>query len=529
MSASASAAAQTTALRGRAAANILANLAGYALTAGVAFLIWPLEVHRLGDRAFGLWALLGQLIAYAAMLDFGVRIAVMRYMARAQARRDAEASARLISTAFVLMLAPAMVVLGAGVWAAYALPARLQVGAALLAPARIAILLTAATVALGAPGALFNGCVAAVSRYDLMNLRNAAVQILRGLLLWYFLVHGYGLVAVAAIFLATEQLGQGLDLYFSWRHCVGLRVSWRHFDPALVKELVNFGAYAFLITVAVRVVYWSDNVVVGFMAGSAAVAYYAVAGSLAQYLRDGVTNFTRVFAPWSAQLDALGEHAAQQRLFLNGSRLGMVAILPGALFLLLGGHEFLRLWMGPAMAQRATRPLILLVIAAATTPIAAMYTNVLYATARHRVCGLVAMGEAAANLGLSIYLIRSIGISGVAVGTLVPAVVVQLVVMPAYTCRVLQAPLLPYLREALGRPLLAALPAAILGAWALECGWLRGWPRLLAAGASLCIVYFAAAAAVALSAGERKRVAAAMRRRWRARRAGSVGRPAVAD
>ncbi|MGH9414673.1 MAG: lipopolysaccharide biosynthesis protein [Terriglobales bacterium] len=502
---------------GRLAGNVAANVGGYVLTAAVAFLVWPLELHRLGDQAFGLWALLGQLIGYAGLLDFGVRIAVVRNMARAQARGEDEASARLLSTAVTMMLAPAVVIAGAGLWLGFWLPAHLGVSVALAGPARVTIWLAAATVALAAPGALFNGCVAAISRYDLLNLRNAAVQIARGLLLWYFLVHGYGLVAVAAIFLATETLGQGLDVCFSMRQCSGLRLSWRGFDIRLVRELLDFGFFAFLISIAVRLVYWSDNVVVGLMAGATAVAFYAVAGSLAQYLRDGIANLTKVFAPLTAQLDGLGQQEHLRTAYRYGSKAGVMLILPGVLFLVLDGHEFLRLWMGAAMAARASMPLALLALSALTMPLAAMYSNVLYATARHRVNGWVAMTEAVANVGLSVALIGPMGISGVALGTLAPAVVVQLGVMPMYTCRVLGISLRRYLHRALGRPLLAAAPVAVLAAAAARSGWIVGWERLILSGALLGAAYAVSAALVACNREERHQVMGILRRQFAGR------------
>lgn len=492
--------------RRRAGLNIFANVGGYALNVVVAFFIWPLQVHQLGNDAYGLWALLQQLISYATLLDFGIRIAAMRNIARVQALRDEEETSRLISTSFFMMLLPALFILVCGGWASLWLPHRLGLGPELIWPARAAILLTAVTVALAAPGSIFNACVAAVSRYDLLGARNACVQIARGLLLWYFLTHGYGLVAVAAIFLVTEQLGQGLDLLFSLRQIRGFHLRWRKFDRATVRRMAHFGAYAFLISVAVRLVYWSDNVVVGFLAGPAAVTFYSVAGSLVQYLRDGITNVTSIFGPLTAQLDAMGEHDGLRRIYVSGSKWGVICMMPGVIFLLFDGNAFLRLWMGPEMAQRATLPLIFLALSALTMPIAAMYSHVLYATARHQLNGWMAMVEAALNLALSIVLIRRMGISGVALGTLLPAFLLQIVVLPTYTVRLLQLSIWRYQWEALIRPLVAGLPVAGLAAWAARGGWGRNWIELITAGIILTSLYGVTAWYVALARTERRQI-----------------------
>ena len=70
--------------------NIASNWVGYGINMAVSFLLSPLLVHRLGDVAYGIWAIAVQLGAYMGVLDFGVRVAVTRFLTQFHERGELE-------------------------------------------------------------------------------------------------------------------------------------------------------------------------------------------------------------------------------------------------------------------------------------------------------------------------------------------------------------------------------------------------------------------------------------------------------
>ncbi len=48
----------------------------------VTFIIAPVVMRRLGDTAYGVWGLISRILGYSFRLDFGIRIAVARYVGR---------------------------------------------------------------------------------------------------------------------------------------------------------------------------------------------------------------------------------------------------------------------------------------------------------------------------------------------------------------------------------------------------------------------------------------------------------------
>jgi O-antigen/teichoic acid export membrane protein len=89
---------------------------------------------------------------------------------------------------------------------------------------------------------------------------------------------------------------------------------------------------------------------------------------------------------------------------------------------------------------------------------------------RHRPLIPVFVGEALANLVLSIVLIRHFGIVGVAWGTALPRLVVSLFVGPLYVRRHVGVPLCGYYSQVLLRPAIGLVPFALV-TQAIEMWW----------------------------------------------------------
>src|SRR5579864_2748899 len=80
-------------------------------TVVVGFLLMPFLVHHLGDRTYGYWALVGAILGYYGVLDFGIVTAVEWHVAKAIGEKDPTTANRAISTAFYTFAALGAVIL----------------------------------------------------------------------------------------------------------------------------------------------------------------------------------------------------------------------------------------------------------------------------------------------------------------------------------------------------------------------------------------------------------------------------------
>jgi hypothetical protein len=96
---------------------------------------------------------------------------------------------------------------------------------------------------------------------------------------------------------------------------------------AQVREVTAFSAYVFLITIAIQLGYNMDNVVIGALAGTSAVAVYAVAFRLADYQRQLCNQFNGLLFPVVVRFDAGDQQTALRATLIDGTRiaLGLIA------------------------------------------------------------------------------------------------------------------------------------------------------------------------------------------------------------
>ena len=141
--------------------------------------------------------------------------------------------------------------------------------------------------------------------------------------------------------------------------------------------------------------------------------------------------------------------------------------------------------------------------------------SVLLGTGRHRLVAFTSVGEAAANLALSVVLVRRYGIAGVAVGTAIPVVVANLGILLPAACRQVNLPVVTFLRLVGRAPLVGAIPAMILCAVFRTVYPEPGLSAILGQCAVAAVVYALAVCFVGLHRDVRDRYLTHLRRALR--------------
>ena len=67
---------------------VVLSYASMLMNIGVGLITVPLMTHFMGTSEYGLYELMGSLIAYMSVMDFGLSSTITRYYSQAIARRD---------------------------------------------------------------------------------------------------------------------------------------------------------------------------------------------------------------------------------------------------------------------------------------------------------------------------------------------------------------------------------------------------------------------------------------------------------
>jgi O-antigen/teichoic acid export membrane protein len=426
------------------------------LVAGIAvsFYLMPFLIHALGDRGYGMWALIGSITSYYALLDFGLTRAVMRFLTQAVARAEKTNANAVIVTGLVIFGGIGALAFSVSIAVALAGP-WFFTDAGEAAAFRQAVLVLGADVALTFPFAVFNAVLAAHYRLDIASAVQLIALAVRTALIVYFLSRGYSILALATITLAVNLPSRLALAGMARRLLPSLELSLAHFQPERARELFGYGKYTFIAAAGDRIRFHVDTMVVAWFLGVAAVTHYAIAARVTQMFMDLMLRALGVIGPVFMRVDALGDREQMRQTFLLATRVSTLASVTVAGGVVILGQRFIELWVGAAYRD-AYWPLVILVVALTFDLMQMPSVSFLYASARNRFYAYLNAGEALANLVLSIVLAGRYGMVGVSLGTAIPLLATRLIVQPRYVCGALGLDLRAYYLE-LGRVALLAI------------------------------------------------------------------------
>lgn len=434
-----------------------------------AFVVSPYVVRHLGAEGYGIWSTLLSAAGYLTILDLGIHAALVRQIAlvdrgRSETAGDGIDSATralttTFSTAFTLLIGLGALVSTLLFVASPMLVEFLGVTEARRDEALLACRIVAIDLGIGLFGAAFLGVLAGLRRFVRINLATIGLVVVRSIVLVWMLERGAGLVSVALVQLSATLVKHALQFAVLRREVPGLRFRPRAFDVSVRDELLSYGAYALLIVLALKVLLYTDSLVIARCLSPSDVTYYAVPASLLEHVERLALAAVAVLVPFVSATDSSTDEAKHRRIWLIGTRYAALLLLPISFTIYAVGGEFLGLWMGDEIRSRGGPVLSILAVAQFVALPQLLAHGILKGTGRVRFLALALLAQAATNLVLSLVLVRSHGLTGVAIGTAIPLVVVALMVIPIYLCRTLEVSLRDYLASVIVRP---ALLAAVL-------------------------------------------------------------------
>lgn len=430
-----------------------------------AFVVSPVVVQRLGPESYGLWSALLSAGGYLAVLDLGVHAALVRHIAVDAARGDDARLRSTYSTALTLLAGLATIAFGVLFLGSSWLVDFFGVTAAARAEAILVCRIVAVDFALGLFGAAFLGTLAGLQRFVHVNLATIGLVITKSVILVVLLERGAGLTTVALVQVAATLLKHTLQFVLLRRERPTLRWEPSSWSRSCARELLSYGAYSVVAVLALKMLLLTDALVVARCVSIEAVTDYAVPASILEHVERLALAGIAVLVPWISAKDAVGDTAGQRSLYVTGTRYAALLVLPIVATLYAVGGDFLRLWMGPGIADRGTSVLRILVVGHLFALPQLLAHGVLKGTGRVRFLATTLIGQAVANLALSLWWVREHGLVGVAMGTLIPVLVVNVVVMPTVLCRLLALRPLSYVVRAY------ALPLALAAAFAAAATW----------------------------------------------------------
>lgn len=484
--------------------NIGSGYAGAAVNGVVLLLLTPLVVRHLGPSQYGIWVLATAIGSYLGFLNAGSGAAGVRAVARlAGTGRIGEAS-RDVGSIFRIYLVVGLVAASALILLSFTTLDYFHVPGVEQAQARTLLILIAINFLISFPFGVTRSVLAGLHRFQLLGAVEVVWALFRLGATVVLLGAGFGLLALGGIQLVAS-IGGHLTRWVLIRR-VAPRIhltggpEWRGLSAeASIFSALSFG-YESLRTLFDN----ADLLLLGILAGPAAVGIFSVGLSLASFVSKGLNPISGVLFPMASEMEALGRRSEAARLLEVGTRVNLALALPMVTILLVDGPALLRLWVGEGF--EASYPVLAAFALANLMMAASLASSTLLFGAGQ--IGVLLKAEAARyvlNLALVLLLYRWLDLTGMALGTLLSIVVVDAGIVIVRAARWAGLETSGFVLRSLGAPVLAALPVMLLLA-----AWKSASPdpsiQIVALRAAVCLAGFGLIYALAGAFREERRL-----------------------
>jgi O-antigen/teichoic acid export membrane protein len=435
-----------------------------AIDIGLGLLTLPLNLAYLGTTEYGLWVLLGSLTVHLGVFDLGFSGATVRFVAQYRARGDARAMNEIASTVFFMFAAIGAVAYLAIALVALNLEALFPLTGAQASTGTWVLLIIGLHVSLNFPFSVFGGITGAFQRHDVNSLASVAASITVAAVNVALLLAGYGLVTLVAGTTAVRVLAYVVYRANAYRVYPDLRVRPSLVRKSRLREVMGYSVYVSVIDWANRLNYQLDSIVIGVFLGPAAVAVWAPAERIISSTQRLTNQVNGILFPMIVDSDAARDARRLRTILVEGTRFSLAFVVPISAALIVIADPLIRTWLGARAADVAGAVPVLqvLAVAVAVRVGGATGTTLLKGTGQHRFLAFTNLATGVVNVALSAVLLQTVGLVGVAWGTLLPLAAATAFVLYPAACRRVDLPLREAVRFGVWPALWPALPGALL-------------------------------------------------------------------
>lgn len=314
----------------------------------IGFIYVPLLLHYMGRSEYGLYQLMGSIIAYFSVMDFGLSATIIRYYSKYKSLNDQKNMENVLAIAGLIYSCITILIVLVGIIVYFNLQ---PIFSGSLKPqelvsAKRIFLIMLLNIAMTIPSQIFDAVITSNERFVFIKLASIIQTIMQPFVVIAILTvypYALGMVIVQTLFnvlLISTKVG-----YCLFR--LKARIRLHHFDGQLCRAMLLYSFFIFLSAVMDQV-FWRTNVVIlGIVANTAVVAVYGVANQLFNSYMSLSTAITSVFLPRVTDMVVKNESdSALTDLFI---KIGRVQFLLLALVLsgfILFGKQFILLWAG---------------------------------------------------------------------------------------------------------------------------------------------------------------------------------------
>ncbi|WP_372757876.1 lipopolysaccharide biosynthesis protein [Mariniflexile sp.] len=345
------------------------------LTNLVGLLITPYMIRQLGNAEFGLYSLVGALVGYIAILDFGLGHTIIRFVAKYKAENDKKGEENFLATTMAIYLFISIIVILIGAICNTNLEFIFQssLNNLELEKAKIMFIILIFNLAIVLPGGAFDAILQGYEQFVFPKALNIIKYIVRSIMLVGILYFGGKAISIVILDTIMNMIIIVINGFYVFKK---LKVTFKlhKFETHFVKEIFKYSFWIFIFMIIAQFQWRSGQMVLGIISDTTSVAIFAVGIMLGGYYGAFSSAISSLFIPRATQMTvAKVSNEELTDMMIRVGRISFISLIFILGAFLLFGKQFVFLWVGEAYYDAYI--IALIIMFAYTVPLVQGFAN----------------------------------------------------------------------------------------------------------------------------------------------------------
>ncbi len=328
-------------------AGVILSYISMGLNAIIGFIYIPMLLIFLSKEQYGLYQLVGSMVAYLTIMDFGLANTTVRYYSQLLAKKDIKGQENLLATMLRLYTAISCLIAVCSIVLLYVLlPFYTKtLSPAELVTAKYVYWIMIFNLMIVIPGHIFSAIIQAHEKFTFLKITHILNIILQPILVFTILHFKASIVALVVV---QTTCNISLFLANAYYSIFKLKAKFHLYkwEGKFVKEILFFSFFIFLNAIMDQIYWKTGQLILGAVIGTVSVAIYSVAIQLTMAYMGFSANISSVFLPKLSALAVKNDLTETNNIFIKVGRLQFYVVMLIFFGFLLFGKQFINLWVG---------------------------------------------------------------------------------------------------------------------------------------------------------------------------------------
>jgi O-antigen/teichoic acid export membrane protein len=474
----------------------ITNITGLILT--------PYIIRSLGDSEYGLYILVGSMIAYISLLDLGLNNTIIRYVSKYRAEKDKIGEENFLATTMLIYAFISIITVAIGISLYFNLDSFFKDSLTTeeMVKAKKMFLVLIFNLAITLPGGSFTATCNAYEHFVFPRVLLIIKYLSRAALIFTLLLYFPYALTLVWIDTILNLIIIGISAFYVFK-TLKVRFKLHQWNTKLVKDIFSYSIWVFVIAMVARLQWQAGQVILGVSTNTATVAIFGVGIVLGSYYGAFASAINSLLLPRATKMSI-----SQNNSNAYNSTMQRVGRINGfILFFVLGGFyvygkDFIILWVGETYLP--AWEIAFLIMIAMTLPLMQWFGNsILEAKRRNRFRSLASLITVSIAVLVAIFLVPKYQLKGV-IYPLFIAMLLNGFIMTWYFYKIFGFDFLVFIKKAVIKLILAVSSIVLVFSYIKNFWKVESWIDLALHTSLFAIVYSAILYFIIMNVEEKK-------------------------